>query len=44
MSTDWDNRSVVTTSWDNRVDFLLKEDTFYLLLENGFSKFNASSR
>jgi hypothetical protein len=27
---------VITTIWDQRVDFLLKEDQFYLLLENGF--------
>ena len=36
MPTTWDNRVQPTTTWDNRVGYLLKEDTFYLLLENGF--------
>jgi len=27
---------VITTIWDQREDFLLKEDSFYLLLESGF--------
>lgn len=36
LNTTFTNRSTVTTAWDQRVDYLLKEDSFYLLLENGF--------
>lgn len=35
-STSFYNSDKPTTSMDNGVHYLLKEDTFFLLLENGF--------
>ena len=35
-STSLTNRTPITTTWDQRVDFLLLEDGFCLLLEDGF--------
>jgi len=34
MPTAWNNRTTITTAWDQRVDYLEQEDRFYLLLED----------
>lgn len=35
ITTAITDRTPVTTTWDQRNDYLLQEDTFYLLLEDG---------